>query len=103
LTSLNSRNILSIRLFGRRTAQILLKPFSYREAASFHPNWSLGELAHAYFICGGIPYYLNSFSQRDTVATNIEKNVLDEFAPLYREPDFLLREELRELKNIMVY
>lgn len=86
-------------LFGRRTAQIFLKPFSYREAAQFHPDWSLRERAQAYFVCGGIPFYLRFFSSRDSVAMNIEKNLLDEFAALHREPEFLLREELREVEN----
>lgn len=86
-------------LFGRRTAQIFLKPFSYRDAALFHPSWSLADRARAYFICGGIPLYLRFFSEKTTLAKNIEKNLLDEYAPLFREPDFLLREELRELQK----
>jgi len=86
-------------LFGRRTAQIFLKPFSYREAALFHPKWSISERAQAYFICGGIPFYLRFFTSRDSVMMNIEKNLLDEFAALHREPDFLLREELREVEK----
>ena len=86
-------------LFGRRTAQIFLKPFSYREAALFHADQSLAECAQIYFICGGIPFYLHFFSARDSVFTNIEKNFLSEFAALYREADFLLREELRELEK----
>lgn len=86
-------------LFGRRTGQIFLKPFSYREAAAFHPRWSLADKAKAYFLCGGIPLYLRYFSAADSIQTNIEKNFLDEFAALYREPEFLLREELRELEK----
>ena len=49
-------------LFGRRTAQILLRPFGYREAAEFHPHWSRPNQAEAYFICGGLPFYLRCFS-----------------------------------------
>lgn len=86
-------------LFGRRTAQILLKPFSFREAALFHPGWSAADRARAYFVCGGVPLYLRFFSPADSVRANIESNLLSEFAPLYREPDFLLREELREVAN----
>jgi len=86
-------------LFGRRTAQILLRPFPFREAAQFHPSWSVSHRAQAYFICGGMPLYLRFFSARDSIRTNIEKNLLSEFAPLYREPDFLLREELREVES----
>ena len=85
-------------LFGRRTAQIFLKPFSFCEAAEFHPAWSRRDRAQAYFICGGIPFYLRFFSASDSIRTNIERNLLSEFAALHGEPDFLLREELRELE-----
>ncbi|MBN2384296.1 ATP-binding protein [bacterium] len=86
-------------LFGRRTAQILLQPFSYLEAAEFHPRWSLNNRALAYFICGGIPLYLNFFDQAYSIEKNIELTVLNEYGPLFREPEFLLREELREVEN----
>jgi AAA+ ATPase superfamily predicted ATPase len=86
-------------LFGRRTAQIQLKPFGYREAALFHPSCSLVDRAKIYFLCGGIPLYLRCFSPDRSVEMNITANLLREFAPLFREPDFLLREELRELES----
>ncbi len=86
-------------LFGRRTAQILLRPFDYRTAAGFHPRWSHRERAQAYFVCGGVPLYLRAFDPERSVAQNIERALLDEFAPLYREPEFLLREELRDVQN----
>jgi uncharacterized protein len=86
-------------LYGRRTGQILLKPFGYREAARFHPNVSLTQQAMTYFICGGIPLYLRFFESRYSVVQNIQRVLLSETAPLYREPDFLLREELREVEK----
>ncbi len=86
-------------LFGRRTAQILLKPLGYLEAALFHPQYALNDQAAAYFICGGIPAYLNMFDQNVSIASNIANNFLNEFAPLFREPDFLLREELRDVER----
>lgn len=86
-------------LFGRRTAQILLESFSYREAAEFHPRWSLLNRTLAYFICGGVPLYLRFFNQASSVEKNIEENILNEFGPMFREPDFLLREELRDVEN----
>ena len=95
------RNVLGRKspLFGRRTAQILLQPFSYLEAAEFHPRWSLLNCALVYFICGGIPLYLRFFNQSYSVERNIEEKLLDEFGPFFREPDFLLREELRDVEN----
>lgn len=86
-------------LFGRRTAQIMLQPFSYQEAALFHPSYSIEDQARTYFICGGIPFYLQFFSAQRSIMMNIQANFLDESAALFREVDFLLREELRELEK----
>ncbi|MBI2841494.1 MAG: ATP-binding protein [Acidobacteria bacterium] len=95
------REVLGARspLFGRRTGQILLKPFGYLEAGAFHPQYSLVDRARAYFICGGIPLYLRNFSEKRSVEANIAETLLDEYGPLHREPDFLLREELRDVHN----
>jgi AAA+ ATPase superfamily predicted ATPase len=84
-------------LFGRRTAQILLRPFNHIEAAEFHPRLSTEDHARIYAICGGIPAYLLAFDQKLSVEQNIVANVLEETATLAREPEFLLREELRDL------
>lgn len=86
-------------LFGRRTAQIHLQPFGYGEAALFHPSYSIVDRAKTYFLCGGIPLYLRRFSADVSVEANIVSNLLDVLAPLYLEPDFLLREELREVES----
>jgi len=86
-------------LFGRRTAQIKLGPLSYLEAAQFQPSASLVDRASTYFVCGGVPLYLEMFDPARSVEQNIEHAVLDEHSPLFREPDFLLREELREIET----
>jgi AAA+ ATPase superfamily predicted ATPase len=86
-------------LFGRRTAQIHLAPFDFREAAEFHPGWSLVEKAKAWFVCGGIPLYLRHFSPSKSVERNLADLILHEHGALFREPDFLLREELREVES----
>jgi AAA+ ATPase superfamily predicted ATPase len=86
-------------LFGRRTAQIPLRPFGYREAALFHPRYSLLDRARAYFLCGGVPLYLRCFSDGRSIESNIAHELLEEFAVLHREGDFLLREELREVES----
>lgn len=86
-------------LFGRRTGQILLRPFGYQEAALFHPRYSVMDQARTHFICGGMPYYLKAFAPSRSVEQNIAVTLFDEMGVLFREPDFLLREELRELSN----
>jgi AAA+ ATPase superfamily predicted ATPase len=84
-------------LFGRRTAQILLHPFNHLEAAQFQPNYSVADQARVYAVCGGIPAYLLEFDGGLSVEQNIIRRLLDESGPLAREPEFLLREELRDL------
>ncbi|MEQ9320386.1 MAG: ATP-binding protein [Polyangiaceae bacterium] len=86
-------------LFGRRTAQILLRPFDYRQAAAFHPSYAVADKAKAYFVCGGIPHYLRLFDAERSVEQNIAAQILHEHGPLFREADFLLREELREVES----
>ena len=86
-------------LFGRRTGQILLGPLSHLEAAEFHPRWSLQDRARAFFVCGGVPLYLEMFQASRSFEQNVEHAILDEHSPLFREPDFLLREELREVES----
>ena len=84
-------------LFGRRTAQIHLQPFGYLEAARFHPRWSPEDRARAYFLVGGLPQYLLCLDDARSIGRNVRGNLIDEFAPLFHEPTFLLREELREV------
>jgi uncharacterized protein len=86
-------------LFGRRTAQILLRPFGFREAAAFHSGWSTTDHAQAYFICGGLPAYLECFDRAHSIEQNLAANFFRENSPLVREPEFLLREELRDVAN----
>ncbi|MBI5766671.1 MAG: ATP-binding protein [Verrucomicrobia bacterium] len=95
------REVLGARspLHGRRTAALRLEPFGFREAARFHPRWSREEQARACFICGGIPAYLRRFDPHRSVAQNIATEFFAVDAFFQREPDFLLREKLAEVKQ----
>ena len=86
-------------LFGRRTGQIRLRPFDYRESALMCPAYSRVDQARAYFICGGIPLYLDAFDDRRSIEQNLQATLLNEHSALFAEPHFLLREELREVEN----
>ena len=86
-------------LFGRRTGQMLIRPFPYLDAAQFQHRYGHQDAAKTYFICGGIPLYLNLFDDGKSVDQNVKEQFLDEYAPLYAEPNYLLREELREVEK----
>jgi AAA+ ATPase superfamily predicted ATPase len=76
-----------------------MHPFTFREAAGFHPRWSREEQARAYFVCGGIPAYLRRFDPARSVMQNIAAEFFEIDAFFQREPDFLLREELADIKQ----
>lgn len=83
-------------LFGRRTAQILVKPMSFQESMSFYPAASYEECLKAYAFAGGMPAYLNKVNPKLTAAENAVKYVFPPEQYLHNEPEFLLKEELRE-------
>jgi AAA+ ATPase superfamily predicted ATPase len=83
-------------LYGRRTKQLPMRPFNHLEAARFHPRLKPRDQAEIYFLTGGVAHYLRAFSE-DSVETNIRNCFLDPHSALALEPDFLLREELREV------
>lgn len=86
-------------LYGRRTGDLRVEAFGYQEAAAFHPEWSLEEQARAYFVCGGIPAYLKRLSPGHSVTQNIARELFELDGFFQREPEYLLREELTDVKQ----
>lgn len=86
-------------LFGRRTGQLLIEPLSFRDSKNFFPKKSNEEFMYAYSILGGTPAYLLQFDPSTDLWTNIRKKILLPDAYLFSEPEFILREELREPRN----
>jgi len=81
-------------LYRRRTRQLHLSPFTYREAALFFPQWSRADRLRAWGIVGGVPSYLAALQGPDLATATIE-SILDKSAVLYTEVDMLLAQEVR--------
>ncbi|WP_136601254.1 ATP-binding protein [Salinigranum halophilum] len=88
-------------LYGRRTGQWRLEPMGLGEAAGFFPAADAPELIRLYSVIGGVPAYLEQFEPETELATNIERHILSKGSFLYEEPEFLLRQELREPATYM--
>lgn len=86
-------------LFGRRTGQLLIEPLGFQDSRKFFPNKSNEEFTYIYSILGGTPAYLLQFDPLSDLWTNIIKKILLPEAYLFSEPEFILREELREPRN----
>ena len=84
-------------LYGRRTAQIRLKQIPFAYYHEFFPEKSRKELIEMYAVTGGVPKYMELFSQSNDIYSAIEKCVLNRSGYLYDEPYFLLQQEVSEV------
>ncbi|MBP7866146.1 MAG: ATP-binding protein [Acidobacteria bacterium] len=86
-------------LFGRRTAQLLVTPLDFWHAKKFFPRKDADEFMTLFALLGGTPAYLLQFDPAADLWSNIRNRMLTPEAYLFSEPEFILREELREPRN----
>ncbi len=83
-------------LYGRATGIYRMGEMPFYDAVQFLEGYTPQEKMTAYGICGGVPYYLEQFDTEKSLEYNIVNAVLKKGAVLYSEPEFLLKQELRE-------
>ena len=88
-------------LYGRRTGQWELTPLSFVNARKFVPSHDVDTQIQTYSVLGGVPAYLEQFDRDQSLMDNVESRILSKGAFLYEEPEFLLRQELREPATYM--
>lgn len=88
-------------LYGRRTGQWRLEPMTIGAANGFFPSSSPTDLVETYSVVGGVPAYLAQFDSDRPLQENVDRHILSKGEFLYEEPEFLLRQELREPATYM--
>ena len=83
-------------LYGRRTAQFKILPFTFFESLPFFENFGPIDKAVLYGITGGIPEYLNKINPQKDVRENIIDLFLTTSGHFFEEPSNLIKQELRE-------
>lgn len=82
-------------LYGRLTHRLYLSPFTLRETELFLHSKGLPlsryEVAEAYMILGGIPYYIDLLDERQSLAQNIDRLLFNPNGELYNEFSILFR------------
>ncbi|MCD7957743.1 MAG: ATP-binding protein [Lachnospiraceae bacterium] len=84
-------------LFGRRTSQIRLEAFSYKDSALFVPDYSVEEKAICYGITGGVAKYLSMLDGTRSLDDNIKRLFFRADGYLYDEPRNFLVQELADV------
>ena len=88
-------------LFGRRTGQMLLKSFNFKQASMFFPDLLFEDKLQFYSVVGGNPSYLNKIESKKSLNENLIEHFLIPESMLYNEVEFILHEELREPRNYL--
>lgn len=83
-------------LYGRRTAQMKVLPFDFKECCTYLSGSSDEDKAYIYGIVGGTPQYLLQMNDKLSVEDNIKNTYLNAMSFLYEEPLNLLKQEVRE-------
>ena len=83
-------------LYGRRTAQIKLLPFTFDETCRLFGKFKGEEKALLYGMFGGTPQYLLQVSDKLSVADNVKNTYLNPASAIFEEPVNLLKQEVRE-------
>jgi hypothetical protein len=91
--------VLSGQFYGRRTGQLKVEPFLAREAALFQPGYSPEDWVRTYSICGGIPYYLERFTDRRSLAENMLVEIFERTGLLHDEAELMLRQSIPDPAN----
>lgn len=83
-------------LYGRRTAQFKIHPFTFFEARQMLSSFAPEDQAILYGATGGIPEYLSRINRYLSLERNLIDLFFDESGRLFEEPVNLLKQELRE-------
>lgn len=83
-------------LFGRRTAQLHMKPFDYQTSVRFLKGFNVEDKLNLYGAFGGTALYLQQVQPGQDFGQNIKNAFLRVTAYLYEEPLLLLRQEVQE-------
>ncbi len=83
-------------LYGRRTAQLKLLPFTFEETCQLFGKFKSEEKALLYGMFGGTPQYLLQVSDKLSVAANVKNTFLNPASAIFEEPVNLLKQEVRE-------
>ena len=93
--------VYSAPLYGRRTGQWLLEPFTFEETKLFYPNTPFSKVFPMYALSGGIPAYARVLNGKLPLEENLKQFVFPEGQFLAVEPELLLSEEFDDPRSYL--
>lgn len=93
--------IYSSPLYGRQTGSFLIEPMPFKEMRKFFPRYDFKRALEIFAISGGIPAYISQFDKNLSLEENVEAKIFSKIEFLHNEAEFVIKEELREVKNYL--
>lgn len=91
--------VLAGSLYGRRTGQLKLEPFTAQDSALFQPGYSFDDRVRVFSVCGGIPYYLDRFPDTRSLSDSLLTEVFERTGLLHDEAELMLRQSIPDPSN----
>ncbi len=86
-------------LYGRMVGPLRIRPLPFAATAAFFPRYSAEQRVAVYAILGGVPAYLEQFSDALSLGDNIKQALFRETGLFRTDPDYLIGEQVRDPKN----
>ena len=86
-------------LYGRMAGPLRVRPLPFSATKAFFPSYNPEERVAVYAILGGVPAYLERFSDALSLSDNIRQNLFMDIGLFRTDPDYLIGEQVRDLKN----
>ncbi len=86
-------------LYGRLTANLLIEPMNYKASRKFFPEMGFEKFVSFYTVTGGMPAYMEQFSQFTDLEKALEEFCWDKQGLYYDEVNIALKQELRKPNN----
>lgn len=86
-------------LYGRMAGPLRVRPLPFSAVKAFLPNYSPEQRVAVYAILGGVPAYLEQFSDEISLLDNLRQNLFQDVGLFRNDPDYLIGEQVRDLTN----
>jgi AAA+ ATPase superfamily predicted ATPase len=86
-------------LYGRMIGPLRVGPLPFSATAAFYPSYSVEQRVAVYAILGGVPAYLELFSDTLSLGENIKQNLFRETGLFRSDPNALIGEQVRDPTN----
>jgi uncharacterized protein len=86
-------------LYGRMVGPLRIRPLPFRAVSAFLPRYTAEQRVAIYAILGGVPAYLEEFTDDLSLLENLRDHLFREAGLFRTDPEYLIGEQVRDLKN----